>query len=203
MSRVARVVRRPVRWMASAVASAAVVTAREVVQRIGPAAVLLRGVVWVTGFAASLLAVPGSWAGRFPVLLAAAVAAALPAAAPGTWLVLALELAAAGGWLLRTLGTSIAWAPLMALAAALYLHHLSGALAARLPGEALLVAGVLRRWIARAAWVLAVTGVLAAVALGLDDRIDRVSTVVVPVVGVVLAVTVAGYLALVWRRDPP
>jgi hypothetical protein len=196
-------VARPVREVAAAVASTVLAPARRTARRIRLMAVLLRAVVWATGCAALLLAVPPSWAGRSAILLAAAVVAVVPAVAPASWPVLALPLVAAGGWLLRTWDTAIAWPPLMGLAAVLYLHHVSAAFAASLPGDAHVVAGVLRRQVARTTAVLVVIGILGALALALQERIDRASTVVIPVVGVVLAVAVAGYLALVWRRRGP
>jgi hypothetical protein len=194
---------RHVGAVAAAVVSTVVASARRPAHRIGPMAVLLRAVVWATGCGALLLAVPSSWAGRSAILLAAAVVAVAPAVAPGSWPVLALELVAAGGWLLRTWGTAVAWPPLMGLAAALYLHHVSAAFAASLPGDARVVAAVLRRQIARTTAVLVVTGILGALALALQERIDRAATVLVPVVGVALAVAVAGYLVLLWRRRGP
>ncbi|WP_115849552.1 hypothetical protein [Thermasporomyces composti] len=200
-----RRVGRPVRAAATAVVApfARRVAGGRAAGNLAPTPALLRVGVWATGCVALLLAVPPSWAGRSTTLLAVVVAAVVPAAAPGSWTVLALELVAAGGWLLRTWDASVPWPPLLGLAAALYLHHVSAAFAAALPGDARVGAGALRRPIARATGVLTVTGVLGALALTVQERIDRASTVAVPVIGIVLAVVVAGYLALVWRRDPP
>lgn len=159
--------------------------------RIGSSALLLRGFVVVVGFLALSLAVPNRVQGAIAYGVVAVIAV-FPGVRPESWVVVGVELLAAVGWLVRTtsFGDQVSWIALFALASALYLHHVGSALAARLPLDMMADRTVWLRPASRALVVLAATGVLAAVAVGLSGRVERVGTVVVPVVGVLLSMLV-------------
>ncbi len=176
----------------------------EAVRRTTRTALLLRCLVWVAGVAGLVLAIPPAYRDVLPLLVAVALLAAVPAVAPGWWLVLAVELLVVAGWLLRTtvLGVPVTCLPLVVMAVALYVHHSASALAASLPLNVRVLPGVLRGWLLRCGLVLGVTAVLAAVALPVGNVVGDAGTVAVPVVGVLLAVLVAGLLAYgLKRRD--
>ncbi len=175
-------------------------------RRVRIAAVFLRGGVFAAGLVALALVTPTEFVARAPVpvvLLAVGIALA-PALLPGTWLVLAVELAIVVAWLARTTATGmeITWAPLVGLAAALYLHHSASAIAAAVPLDVRLVRGVVRGWAGRVGGVVAVTAVLAGVALPVSTRFGDVEFVAIPVLGALLALVVAGLLAYALRRQP-
>lgn len=161
--------------------------------RIAPSAVALRVFVVVAGFGALALGVPDEIQG--PVAYGVALALAVfPGVRPDSWFVVGVELVAVLAWLVRTTAFSepVSWIALLALASALYLHHVGCALAATLPMD---VAVDPRAWLgpgARALAMLAATGLLGAAALALAGAVTSVSAVVVPVVGILLA------MLLVW-----
>jgi hypothetical protein len=161
--------------------------------RIGPSVLLLRGFVVAVGFGALALAVPSDVQGLVAYGIALALAVP-PAVRPDSWFVLAVELLAVAGWLVRTVGFAepVSWIALLALASTLYLHHVGCAMAAALPLDVVVDPRVWLRPAVRALAALAATGLLGAAALVLAGRVVSVSTVVVPVLGVLLSI------ALVW-----
>ncbi|HZC25564.1 MAG TPA: hypothetical protein VE287_00990 [Actinopolymorphaceae bacterium] len=189
-------------------------------RRITPAAILLRVMVWLAGVAALVLATPVEVLGpeaTVPVLVVAGAVALVPALFPGSWLVLAMELVALAGWLVRTSlpgsevtwtsvaftarsGLPVAWLAVVALAAALYVHHSASALAATVPLDVRPLPGSVARWLTRTGALLGATAVVAALALLLQSPLGKVTEVAVPVLGVLVALVVAGALAYVLRR---
>ncbi|MBE1612315.1 hypothetical protein [Actinopolymorpha pittospori] len=179
----------------------ALVEAVESVRRLGRAAILARALVAVSGFVALALVLPPGLSGPLPYVVSALLAL-VPAVVPGTWLVMALELLVMFGWLLRTTAfeVPVSWLPLVALAWVAYLHHAGSALAAALPLDAVVTGSVLRRFLVRALAMLAAVAVTGAVAVGIAGRLAEAPTVVVPVVGVLLALGLVG--VLVYDRIP-
>lgn len=167
------------------------------VRALGIAPLVFRLVVWVSGFVALASALPA--VARLPlVYLVLAGVALVPAVVPGTWLVLVLELVAVAGWLVRTtlLSEPIGLVTLMSLAAGLYVHHVSASLSAGLPMSAVVTRSVWLRPLLRVVGVLVVTGVLAGVGLWLSSWVSVVSSVAVPVIGVLVALGLAVVLAV-------
>ncbi|MEQ7004729.1 hypothetical protein ABN028_00890 [Actinopolymorpha sp. B17G11] len=164
----------------------------------------LRLLGWVAGAGALLLAMPGRAYSLAPalVVVVAVVVPLVTVVLPGRWPVLALELLAVGGWVAGTATSEarVAFLPVLALAAALYVHHSASGFAAAVPLNVRFLPGVVRRWLVRTGAVLGVTALIAAVAVPLDARVGDVSTVVVPALGVLLAILVAGLLAYAVRE---
>ena|GEM_PF-835016 len=124
----------------------------------GPAAVLVRVLVFVTALLALLLAWPPATIGvrAVPLLVALALVAAL---APGGPLPAVAIGAAALGWFLRSgpHGGAAELARTGVLAALLYLVHSGAALGAVLPYDTVLHRGVLLPWLRRTGLVLVLT----------------------------------------------
>ncbi|MEQ7126690.1 hypothetical protein ABN034_19425 [Actinopolymorpha sp. B11F2] len=163
----------------------------------------LRLLGWVAGAGALLLAMPGRAYTLAPalVVVVAVVVPLVTVVLPGRWPVLALELLAVGGWVAGTATSEarVAFLPVLALAAALYVHHSASGFAAAVPLNVRFLPGVVRRWLVRTGAVLGVTALIAAVAVPLGARVEDASTVVVPALGVLLAIVVAGLLAYAVR----
>ncbi|MEQ4207571.1 hypothetical protein [Actinopolymorpha sp. B9G3] len=163
----------------------------------------LRLLGWVAGAGALLLAMPGRAYSLAPalVVVVAVVVPLVTVVLPGRWPVLALELLAVGGWVAGTATSEarVAFLPVLALAAALYVHHSASGFAAAVALNVRFLPGVVRRWLVRTGAVLGVTALIAAVAVPLGARVGDVSTVVVPALGVLLAILVAGLLAYAVR----
>ncbi|MGW5362749.1 hypothetical protein [Actinopolymorpha pittospori] len=179
----------------------ALVEAVESVRRLGRAAILARALVAVSGFVTLALVLPPALSGPLPYVVSALLAL-VPAVVPGTWLVMALELLVMFGWLLRTTAfeVPVSWLPLVTLAWVSYLHHAGSALAAALPLDAVVTGSVLRRFLVRALAMLVAVAVTGAVAVGIAGRLAEAPTVVVPVLGVLLALGLVG--VLVYDRIP-
>lgn len=167
------------------------------VRALGLAPLVFRLVVWAAGFVALCAALPEVT--RLPVVyLVMAGLALVPAVVPGTWLVLVLELLAVAGWLIRTtvLSEPITFVSLLSLAAGLYVHHVSASLSAGLPMSAVVTRSVWLRPFLRVVGVLVVTAVLAVVSFWLSSWVSVVSSVAVPVIGVLLVLGLAIVLAV-------
>lgn len=173
----------------------AVTTGTGAVRNLGVWPLLLRLAILATGFAAMALALPDAMSPLWRLILAA-LAAVLPAVLPGSWAVTALELVAVVAWIVRPMasGDVVTWLPLTALAAALYLHHTSSALAAAMPMDTALATEVPIRWLQRAGVVIAATALLGVCGFLLSGHVGVASTVAVPVIGVVAAIVVVGLL---------
>ncbi|HVQ91454.1 MAG TPA: hypothetical protein VMU51_10505 [Mycobacteriales bacterium] len=158
--------------------------------------VALRGAVAGTGGLALLLAAAGQLLGAGLVALLglpALLSAVLRPDGGGPAVVLG---AAATAWAMRY---GVAAPPLgatLALAALLYLHHLTAALGAAMPVDASIDPQLLLRWGAHAAGVLALTG-LAATGLRLGG--EPAASPVLEVAGLVGAVALAGLLVTLAR----
>jgi hypothetical protein len=178
------------------------VRARAWSRRATRSAMAVRAGVFVSGLGALLLALPPP-ARPGPAVLAAALLAYLAAAWPsGLWVPM-LELGAVTAFLGGlAVGAHPARLPEVALLATLlYLHHSAAALGAVLRTDAVVPAAVLRRWVGRAAVVLAAsagTG-LCVVAFALAAPPDWSATVFVGL-GALAAVGVTAALALPGRR---
>ena len=126
----------------------------------------LRAAIWFLGLAGLLLATPlSSWLGPvLPVLPVAAGLALLPAVAPGSDWVTAVQVLAIGTVAVRV-ATPVSDPPLpvlLLLGAVLYAHHTAAALAAQLRTDAVVPAAVLRHWASRAGLVAAGSALLGA-----------------------------------------
>jgi len=176
---------------------------RTVVARTTAVPLLVRFAIWVAGSAAMLVALPPSML-RSGLGLFLVGAAAMPAVAPRTPVVTAITLVPVFGWLLSTsgYGTPVTLWRLLALASLLYLVHDTAALAAQLPYDAIVSPGVLLRWSARVALVLAGTVFMGTYVLVAGELFGGPGTLVATVVGLAAAVGVAAVLARVVPRRP-
>lgn len=167
------------------------------VRRLGLAPLLFRLVVWVSGFVALLYASPSVLLASPPALAVLVGVALVPAVRPDSWLVAALSLLAVAGWLLRTtlLEEPMGWMAVLWLASALYVHHVAASLAAALPMSAVVTRGVWLRPLLRLVVVLGLTAVLALAGSWLTG-LSPAPSVLVPVVGVLLALGLAVLLAV-------
>jgi hypothetical protein len=109
---------------------------------------------------------------------------------------------AIAGWRVSTLflGLSTGLVTLLLLAAALYLVHNLAALAAVLPYDAVVAPGVLMRWLARTAVVLALTAVLALFAAVTPLYLGDHTSLAASLAGLALVVLTVAYLARLVRR---
>lgn len=170
---------------------------RDGVRRMPPTQLALRGVLVGSGGLALLVAPGGRLVVSGLLALLAVPALVVAAARPdgaGPAVVLG---AAAAAWTTRY---GVAAAPLgttLALAAALYLHHLTAALLAGTPPAAAVDADVLARWGAHAALVLGVTGGIAALAGALGRPGPSVP---LELAGIGVALALAAVLVLLARR---
>ena len=160
----------------------------------------LRGLVWAAGAGTAALVLPAQVYATLPLLVVVGIVVLplVPAVVPGSRLVLAFELLVVAGWVVRTAVLPERPAYLLvvpALAVLLYLHHSASGVAAVVPLDVRFVPGVVRRWLLRLSVPALATVVLGVPALLLSDRVGDVATVIVPALGVVLAVILAGLLA--------
>jgi hypothetical protein len=135
--------------------------ARAWVRRATVPGLSLRAALWLSGLSGLLLAMPwSSWLG--PVLPVAAGLALLPAVAPGSGWVTAVQLLAIGTVAVRvaTPATDPPLPVLLLLGAVLYAHHTAAALAAQLRTDTVVPAAVLRHWAGRAGLVVAGSALL-------------------------------------------
>jgi hypothetical protein len=172
-----------------------------VLRRTGPGVALVRGGLFVVGVSAQLLAWPAAIVLGRPVLLLVAVAA-VAAIAPRTRMVSSAILIAVLGWLAATTayGESLSYWRLVLLAGALYLQHSLAALAAVLPYDAVVSAGVLTGWLARAGVVLILTAGVALFALLVPVYLGDHRYLLASLLGLALVIAVAGYLGTLARR---
>lgn len=172
-----------------------------VIRRVTLEALLIRGVVLITGVLALLMVTPADLRGVL-VIVGLICVALLPAILPGSWLVLVLEIAVVLGWIVQTtvLDTPVAWFPLAALATLLYLHHTAAAFAAVVPLDTQLPINVIGQWFTRA--IPAIVGgiIVAVAAVILPSELSGSSTLIATLAGVALAVVIAGLLAWLLHR---
>ena len=158
----------------------------------------VRGVVWLSGLAALLAALPGGqWLG--PVLPVAAAFAVLPAAAPGSSWVAVLELIAISTVAVRAASSAADPSlPVVLLTAALlYGHHTAAALAAQLRTDAVAPVAVLRHWALRAGLVAAgsvLVGLVVAAVAGSAEAGPDTGYLAVGVAAAVAVAALAGWL---------
>ena len=129
------------------------------VHRATPGPLLVRLATWCCTLAALALAFPARGVLSLTGALAIAVLSVLPPLFPRTRLVSFVMVMAVLGWLAATVvfDTEVTVWRLSLLGALLYLTHTSAALAAVLPYDTVLTAGVVFGWYVRAAVVVAVT----------------------------------------------
>jgi hypothetical protein len=170
-------------------------------RRATPGPALVRGGVYLSGLIALGLGWPtGFVLGRgFPFI---ALLALLPALLPGTVLPTLVILAGAAGWLAATTvyGEPLTFVRLVVVANALYLLHTLAALAAVLPYDAIVSAGVLGRWGLRAALVVALTAGVALFAVAVPALLGGGRYLVASLAGLGLVIGLAAYLASLVRR---
>jgi hypothetical protein len=171
-------------------------------RRAAPAALLVRGVVWLTGAAALLVAAPETVPSGAAAVAAVAVAGAA-GAWPGTGWVSGLALGAVGLVALsigqgdHRGGGAVALAA--AVAALLYLHHTAAATAAHLRTDALVTPVVLRQWAGRTAAVLAGSAVIGTGVVLLPEAAPAWPATWLVVLGALAACVVAATLVRLAR----
>lgn len=156
-------------------------------------AVVLAAAAMIVAAVGTLLASP--WA--YPVIVVLAVA---PAVRPATSWVTVVEVLVVAEWLLTSMlyHQPRGLAVVLLLAALLYAHHTTCALAAALPLAARLAPGVLVSWLGRTGAVIAATVVLAVLTkLALPATGTGRSLSVVPLLG--LAAAVLAGVVIVWQ----
>jgi hypothetical protein len=106
------------------------------------------------------------------------------------------------GWLLSTTAylAPVSYWRLVALAALLYLLHSLAALAAVLPYDAVVSAGVFGRWFRQAGLVVLLTAALGLFAVVVPAHLGGARYLAASLIGLVLIGALAGYLALLARR---
>lgn len=162
----------------------------------------VRLLAWGTGAGALLLALPGVYS--TPTLVVVALLATMAAALPGTVAVLVMQVLAVGGWLFVTwvLAEQVSPVRVLALAAALYLHHVVCAFAAVLPVSAALSPAVLARALSRTAVVAAISVAVGATVFAAATWLSADSPLLAPLAGLVAAITLAALLVhLLHRRS--
>ncbi len=171
------------------------------VRRAGPVGMLVRLLLFTSILAALLLAWPPSVVGGkgLVLLLALTFVASL---APGSPMP-AVAIGAAGlGWFLRPGAqdnlTSV-WRVVL-LAALMYLAHSSAALAAVLPYDAVVGAGVVLPWLRRTGLVLLLTAFVGLVVGVVELNLGGWRYPVLSVAGLVALAALVGYLARLARR---
>lgn len=138
---------------------------------------------------------PGVW----PILL---LLSCLVGFAPRTRVTTMVIMLAVLAWLARTIWfepDTALWR-LLALTAALYVCHTGAALAAVLPYDALVSPGVISRWLRRTGIVVGASLILAVVLVTISGQLQSVSSVVLPVLGIIVAAGLAALLAWLLRR---
>ncbi len=173
-----------------------------VARRTTSAFFLLRGGVWVAGFAALVTAWPGAvvlspW---LALMVAVALAAAL---APRTWLVMGLLLGAVTGWVAATTvyGEPVGYLRMVLLAALLYLTHIFAALSAVVPNDATVTPQALVAWLPRTGALLAFTVLVGLVAAVLPDLFGGARFVFAALAGFAVMAGLVYYLARLANRS--
>jgi hypothetical protein len=169
--------------------------AKRVIQRMALAPTLVRLVILVAGTAAMLLAFPPV----APLLLAILLPVLFPRGFAATFFIVLTVFM----WLVNTTVNTdaITWWRVAALAYALYLVHVTSALAAVLPYDSVLTPGVFRPWILRAAAVGVLTAVVSIFVFGLSSVFKGGHEYVAATVGgLVVLITTAIFLAYLGNR---
>jgi hypothetical protein len=173
---------------------------RSAVVRLTPGPLLVRAGVFATGLGALLTAYPADLVAS-RMVLALALLATMPMVAPGGRWTTLVALAAVGGWLYATMAYQepITLFRLFGIAGLLYLTHSLAALGAALPQDAVVAPEVLVRWVGRALLVVAASAVPALGVVVIADAL-RGAYLFASLLGLVVAVTIAGLLAYLQRR---
>jgi hypothetical protein len=173
----------------------------QMARRATPGPALVRGGLYLAGLVAlGAGAPPGFVLGRGATFVL--VLALLPVLLPrGVMPTLVIVLAALG-WLAGTTvyAQPVTYLRLVAVAGALYLLHTLAALAAVLPYDAVVSAGVLGRWLLRAALVVVLTAVLGLAAVAVPGLLGAGGYLLASLAGLGLLVGLVGYLASLVRR---
>lgn len=201
LDRIGRLVRGEARRIAVGVAE----RARTSVGRATAASLRIRALVFTAALAALLLSCPApvpvvSW-----LLVAFTPLALVPAVRPAGWSPAAVMFTAAGCWFIATAGLDAevrAWR-VTALACSLYLLHASAALAAVVPFDAVVPAGLVCHWAVRPVVVLATTGGLAGAVVGALAGLSGWTHRVAAVCGAAAATGVVALLAVAIRAALP
>jgi hypothetical protein len=172
------------------------------VRRMTPGPMLVRVLAAVAALAGLAVALPLEFTAtpRFGLVVPVALGVGL---FPRTRWVGTVSLLTIGAWLVNTLGFETEPVPLWrvaALAGALYVAHTSAGLAAVLPSDSIVGAGVLVRWAARTIAVLAASLGLGLTGLVVLGQLRAVQSIVGPIVGSFVAAGLAGLLAWHLRR---
>jgi len=174
-------------------------------RRTTPGPALVRLVAAAAALGALALAVPADVlsSSELPrtavILLPAALAVGL---FPRTRWVSLVAVCAIGGWLVSTIGFGdpVHVGRVGLLASALYVMHAAAALAAVLPYDCLLASGVLFRLAVRVCGVLGVSLVVGLGGMSFAGQLPQARSVVGPIVGSIVAASLAGLLAWHLRR---
>jgi hypothetical protein len=170
-------------------------------RRVTPVGLAVRVVVWVTGLTALVIAAA-------PVvnpvggLVLAMVLASLATGWPGTAWVSLLEFGAVAMLVVAVGQGAASLVEVGLVAALLYLHHTTAALAAQVRTDTLLSGVVLRHWLARAGAVLGVSVVVGAGIVALPVTQPDWSPSAYLVMGVLAAAATAAGLAYLLLRRP-
>jgi len=174
-------------------------------RRMTPGPALVRLIAAAAALGALALAVPADVlrSSDLPrtavILVPAALAVGL---FPRTRWVSLVAICAIGGWLVSTIGFGdpVHVGRVGVLASALYVMHTAAGLAAVLPYDCLLAPGVLLRWAARVCGVLGVSLAVGLGGMALAGQLPQARSVIGPIVGSIVAASLAGLLAWHLRR---
>jgi hypothetical protein len=153
---------------------------------------------------AGLVGLGTAWPGSFVLgkgILAVVVLAVLAALLPRGFLPTLVILAAVAGWLFATAryDEPLTLARLVVVAGALYLVHTLAALAAVLPYDAIVSAGVLGGWLLRAALVVGLTAAVALFVAAVPQRVGG-HYLVASLAGLAVLTGLTVFLASLLRR---
>lgn len=172
-----------------------------VLGRATPAPMLVRAIVLVAGLGGFAAGYPPSSLSH-PIALLAVPVAGLAALFPrGPWPT-GVICVIVFGWLVSTAidGTTITAWRLTALAASIYLLHVSAAFAAVLPYDSVVTRGLFLPWIIRATVVIVLTAFVAVFVLALPTFIGTHRLVAASIGGFVLMVATVAYLSMLGKR---
>ena len=170
-------------------------------RRTTPGPLLVRSGLFVVAMWGLVLAWPLSLTFG-PAFLAFVLVSGLTALFPRSPMPTLYLFFAGAGWLIGTvlLAATPDLLGVTLLAGALYLTHNLAALAAVLPYDAIVAAGVLLRWLARAGVVLGLTAALALFVVVVPGYLGEHSYLAASLVGLGLMAATVGYLARLVRR---
>ena len=169
--------------------------------RITAGPLVVRAVAFGAGFAALFLSLPGPL--RIPQFVVLAVVLSLiSAVGTGTALVSLVEYLAVCVWFGTTTMYAYAIEPgqVLGIAAAIYLHHTSCALAAVLPVDGAVAPRVLRGWLLRTGGVLVVSLALGLGVFSLPSLIGHPTGWYVPLLGLLALLAAAFGIVRLTRR---